>query len=110
MTLAVLSTGECVVGPKAHKVLLQRLRHASRDFCGKICSCCGEKLGELPLSVREWTCPQCGARHDGDVNAAVKLRNYAVSSMVSAWCQPGVSLWRGKLWPSSRDGREMVAR
>ncbi|MDR1377681.1 MAG: transposase [Synergistaceae bacterium] len=54
----------------------------------KICSCYGQKLGELPLSVREWTCPQCGARHDADVNAAVKLRNYAVSSMVSAWCQP----------------------
>jgi putative transposase len=50
----------------------------------KISSCCGQKLGELPLSVREWTCPQCGARHDRDVNAAINLRKYAVSSTVSA--------------------------
>jgi putative transposase len=36
MTLATLSTGECVVGSKAHKVLLQRLRRISRDFSRKM--------------------------------------------------------------------------
>ncbi|RRF89012.1 MAG: transposase, partial [Coriobacteriaceae bacterium] len=30
----------------------------------KTCSCCGHVLEELPLSVRAWTCPACGARHD----------------------------------------------
>jgi len=36
----------------------------------KICSACGHRLDELPLGVREWTCPQCRAIHDRDHNAA----------------------------------------
>jgi putative transposase len=50
----------------------------------KLCSMCGEKLETLPLTVREWTCPHCGTNHDRDVNAAINLRNTAVSSTVSA--------------------------
>lgn len=36
----------------------------------KTCSACGHRLDALPLSVRVWDCPVCGARHDRDVNAA----------------------------------------
>lgn len=36
----------------------------------KLCSKCGHLLDVLALSVREWTCPACGAVHDRDVNAA----------------------------------------
>ncbi len=36
----------------------------------KICSVCGHRLDELPLQVREWTCPTCRAVHDRDYNAA----------------------------------------
>lgn len=50
----------------------------------KTCSHCGHKLDALPLSVRNWTCPICGMSHDRDVNAAINLRDYAVSSTVSA--------------------------
>ncbi|MBE3550634.1 MAG: Mobile element protein [Brockia lithotrophica] len=35
----------------------------------KTCSPCGHVLPELPLSVRAWTCPVCGAHHDRDENA-----------------------------------------
>ena len=36
----------------------------------QVCSACGVKDGPKPLNVREWTCAQCGAVHDRDVNAA----------------------------------------
>jgi putative transposase len=39
----------------------------------RICSACGYLLAELSLSVRHWTCPSCGARHDRDVNAAKNI-------------------------------------
>ena len=50
----------------------------------KTCSSCGHKLNVLALGTRLWTCPACGALHGRDVNAAINLRNMAVSSTVSA--------------------------
>src|SRR5215475_1026919 len=40
----------------------------------KLCSTCGHVLDELPLSVREWGCPACGAHHDRDINAAINIK------------------------------------
>lgn len=39
----------------------------------KTCSVCGHRLDALPLSVRSWDCPACGAHHDRDVNAAANI-------------------------------------
>ena len=50
----------------------------------KTCSCCGHRLEELALETRSWTCPGCGVHHDRDVNAAVNLKNMAMSSIASA--------------------------
>jgi len=36
----------------------------------KTCSACGHRLDNLPLQVRQWTCPACRAIHDRDHNAA----------------------------------------
>jgi putative transposase len=57
---------------------------ADRFFASsKICSSCGKKREEtLPLSVREWRCTTCMAYHDRDLNAAINLRNNAVSYTV----------------------------
>jgi len=50
----------------------------------KLCSGCGHRLDTLGLDVRRWTCPGCGVSNDRDVNAAINLRNMAVSSTVPA--------------------------
>ncbi len=55
----------------------------------KTCSHCGHKLETLPLSVREWTCPACDTTHDRDVNAAINLKNLAVSSTASVCAEDG---------------------
>ena len=45
----------------------------------KRCSSCGQELESLPLAVREWTCPTCGAVHDRDVNAACNVKAEGLS-------------------------------
>ncbi|PPT10638.1 Mobile element protein [Geitlerinema sp. FC II] len=39
----------------------------------KRCGHCGHIVESLPLSVREWICPECGTHHDRDLNAAKNL-------------------------------------
>ncbi len=39
----------------------------------KLCSGCGHRVVEMPLSVRAWTCPQCRIVHDRDANAAKNI-------------------------------------
>lgn len=48
----------------------------------KTCSACGHIQNTMPLSVRDWTCPSCGTRHDRDVNAAANI--LAVGQTVTA--------------------------
>ena len=42
----------------------------------QLCSKCGFQYKDLKLSERNWTCPECGAHHIRDVNAAINLKNY----------------------------------
>ena len=47
----------------------------------KTCSSCGHKLNEMNLSIREWTCPNCGEIHDRDLNAATNILNRGLGDL-----------------------------
>jgi putative transposase len=44
----------------------------------KLCSNCFYQIGEMPLDVREWTCPHCNTHHDRDANAAQNIRTEGI--------------------------------
>lgn len=50
----------------------------------QLCSHCGFKNEFVKnLSVRKWVCPSCGVEHHRDHNAAINLRNDAISKIKS---------------------------
>ncbi|MDL5202322.1 zinc ribbon domain-containing protein [Streptomyces sp. ALI-76-A] len=48
------------------------------------CSACHAVGPAWDLSVRQWTCAECGVPHDRDVNAAVSLRDEGMR-LLAAW-------------------------
>lgn len=60
-------TNKAIVNDK-QVVLIDRFYPSS-----KTCSKCGYKKQDLKLSDRYWVCPQCGTKHDRDINAAVNI-------------------------------------
>ncbi|TAJ44322.1 IS200/IS605 family element RNA-guided endonuclease TnpB [Methanofollis fontis] len=48
------------------------------DPCSKICNTCGYLKRDLALSDRGWVCPDCGAHHDRDINAAINIKKFAL--------------------------------
>ena len=54
----------------------------------KTCSSCGYILKELNLKVREWTCPECNAIHQRDVNAAINIKRVGTSTLRGETVRP----------------------
>ncbi|HET8909438.1 MAG TPA: RNA-guided endonuclease TnpB family protein [Ktedonobacterales bacterium] len=67
----------------------------------KRCSACGHILDSLTLDSRRWTCPECSAVHDRDVNAAQNI--LAVGLTVSAG---GEAVRPGRVRPTPAGFRE----
>ena len=49
----------------------------------KTCNCCGHKMGDMDLSVREWDCPNCGSHNDRDLNAAKNILDEGLRDLYS---------------------------
>ena len=43
----------------------------------KLCNKCRYKKENLTLAIREWICPECGTKHDRDINASINILNEA---------------------------------
>jgi len=42
-------------------------------FTSQLCSDCSTQTGKKPLHIRQFVCPECGATHDRDINAAKNI-------------------------------------
>jgi putative transposase len=60
----------------------------------KTCSVCGAYQADMPLKVRDWTCPDCATVHDRDTNAARNILAFAAGG------RP-VAAHRGRHTPSA---------
>ena len=47
----------------------------------KMCHVCGYVLPTIDLHISQWTCPECGAHHDRDVNAAINIRRKGLEEL-----------------------------
>ena len=47
----------------------------------KTCRKCGCVYKGLKLSERSWTCPECGAHHDRDFNAACNIKEFGLKAL-----------------------------
>lgn len=60
------------------KAMQAVLIDVNESYTTQACSCCGcispnSPKGRTGLRIREWSCPECGALHDRDVNAAKNI-------------------------------------
>lgn len=57
------------------------LKIGSFEPSSKTCSCCGSIHDTLNLHDREWTCSDCGAVLNRDVNASINIKNFALKNL-----------------------------
>jgi putative transposase len=72
----------------------------------KLCSNCYDQVDQMPLDVREWTCPHCGSHHDRDGNAATNIREEGIRILKVAGTS--ISASGGEVRP--KGGRKSVLR
>lgn len=72
----------------------------------RICSNCLYQIGEMPLDIRKWDCPNCGTHHDRDGNASINIRAEGIRQLQVSGT--GTSAGGGDVRP--KGGRKSVLR
>ena len=77
-TMAKMNHGK-VVGDQGFGMLRNMIAHKGNlvkvnpKNTSKTCHCCGFVNPEVVVGVNKWKCPNCGAEHDRDINAALNI-------------------------------------
>jgi putative transposase len=73
----------------------------------KRCGSCGHVVDKLPLNIREWECPKCGANHDRDINASKNILAAGLAvSVCGANIRPDRDSSKGQLRKSSNGKKQ----
>ncbi len=75
----------------------------------KLYSNCFYQMDEMPLNVREWTCPDCLTHHERDENAAANIRAEGLRILKVSQCGLGVSPSGATGEPLRADGSAVSA-
>ena len=59
----------------------KQLIAVSPNYTSQECSNCHHIDGKKTLDIREWTCSECHARHDRDINAAQNILNRGLATL-----------------------------
>ena len=46
----------------------------------KTCNVCGYVNEDISLKERKWTCPECGTKHNRDINASINICRVGAST------------------------------
>jgi putative transposase len=78
----------------------------------RLCPACGFNSASMPLEVRSWTCVQCGAAHDRDVNAAgnILVEGRKVAAGLAQTRNARAGALRGGLVPAAAPGSQNPPR
>jgi putative transposase len=75
----------------------------------KRCGNCGHIVDKMPLNIREWECPSCGANHDRDINASKNILAAGLAvSVCGANVRPDKDSLKGQLRKSSNGKKQKL--
>ena len=64
--------------------LNKKLIRVDRFFpSSQLCSNCGYRKSDLMLRQRKWVCPECGTKHNRDLNAAINVKKEGIRLILS---------------------------
>ena len=49
----------------------------------QLCSKCGYRKSDLTLNQRHWVCPECGKKHNRDLNAAINIKKEGIRMILN---------------------------